>query len=1780
MKLDAEQSLETPQNMKQQIITKGQPLQQQKAYASADIRSRSRQAKKGWKKQSLVGKMWEIYWDPHNCSQSSKHHPTSDHSSDHSSSSSSSNSSHYPDSSHSSSASEQSESEYDADWYDAHVKSYSPESDIFEVSFVGEEKTWRMDLKPQFVRPIESPSYSSDASAAMPLSMLEEEEEEEEEKEGPAVVEVMQHEEYDVDRNWANGVTQKDWEIYWEPSTSDDCKDHNSDDDHESFHSDWYEATIQSYNPTTNLFEISFLGEDKRYEMALTTESSGIKVRPSIRAWVRRTKYLLDLSKDQVMEEDGINTKDMKSIMDLLPHATESFKVDSSSASSAWFGICVDKKQFDMECYVRLLNDQLESIELLTFASSSTYELSEEPISAKRNGIMVENSKEHVDYLASRMQLMMESCSWWRSTKALIHMHGLNENDSKMARASPLVEIQDLHSRAFNGTVLFIQTLLLDSNRRPNNKKGAKRTRPLSQLPKKNVSTFTGSRESLSSSLKSKRGKKRRMTNTRRAQWAALTGEDSKDSDSDYLMNHVRNCENSYTDITSWNEILRNLNIQFDMYTHGQHLMSSELIGKILQRYASNIGGRSFRYLTSELVDCLVFFLNRGWKCIMDLVDEVKLALGFVYAKEFEHHGAQALFQTQNAYVDIDEEGEAENAIRGKGCSLDDISSCLKRCREDPLLNWMNLSEIIFFLEKKVVAIMTFHKKVWERIGSGICQPLSSPLQLHTELCHDVITGDDPVVIELSKMQDDPACLQTAVSTIATKRNIEEAIKLRKWFIIAQWILKSGHRERFQTLAKCYEQRHIIACMDQLPIEYSPLYDSKQVAMITSQLRDRYTKMRRFTDETLEGAVCESSCQELLKHFSKNYPNISILEEQCAILADMFAWNARAKKSLSVPGKVDFNLISTLHKTLQDMRRGVCPARSKITAFLLRDLDSDESIHSFVKEQITLHCAEMELLVSDLHSRGCAWYRKASHVVRSLKHYGNASVNITTPSNVSSKVSNFIELKVIKELVAEYDQSAFEFPHLDENLLNAGHDASKWVEACLSLIPSNYGCSDPSSVLQDLRHKCQSRPKGILMFPSRQLVGEWIELLHWYSQCSQTFDLLRNYYLQKSSHPGTINDTNSAIDIVQINHEIQKLTSQGYELIQSSVSQLNFHIDLKLMGNEGCLNEFKCTTPISLSKINSCAHSLNLLRSILIDDDQLGAKGVFFTLKLFVWRHLSSDFLGKLEKSSRRRGKYRPTLESAKALLQSLDHLPESFDVISKADYLLRSIFVDKYEPLRRHIFDAEEVAVKATEALDQINTERRTEITEEYVEKTLWHFKAVRTRIKNVNEFGLGVDQKTSIEVERRIRDLTWMKSIYSCPIICDTKYTSARRGVSDSHSEAYFSDEQRVSLSLLVQIYEKAPSHCRLENSNACSLEAEMSSSYNRIRTVQEQLSEWKERLHSFMPRTLRAISNRRDAQSRYSPDDVLEKYNIVSENELRNLQMHPLLRYVSIPEERNLTESLNGTMIMRDQLISIFAKDRCGHDVERIALPTNVSLIGKSGDFFLLRVVNHPLYFQLKKELAAIDLCASNLPVRTLEKVTYDWVLKVLHWIEKVAAAVFIPGQVYVGSPICKQCLSLADTERLTEEGQRIFFAITEESKKYLLKHRLSIVTRASTGNVTVKSCKGGKNLSIGGTVLKWIAFVYNGIRNDLASTLLWTKKVEGIISNDQISSGIPKSLLKMLQKAREHLAVAPNEQLLSDLLNKLKEYKHPVTQGEPASEKHNFIHNLLDIEAKEV
>ena len=75
-------------------------------------------------------------------------------------------------------------------------------------------------------------------------------------------------------------LLKRQWEIYWVSEESDDENNNSLND------SDWYDATIDRYNPKTNLFMVHFVGDSKNTAYEMELERS--EVRASVSAWKLR----------------------------------------------------------------------------------------------------------------------------------------------------------------------------------------------------------------------------------------------------------------------------------------------------------------------------------------------------------------------------------------------------------------------------------------------------------------------------------------------------------------------------------------------------------------------------------------------------------------------------------------------------------------------------------------------------------------------------------------------------------------------------------------------------------------------------------------------------------------------------------------------------------------------------------------------------------------------------------------------------------------------------------------------------------------------------------------------------------------------------------------------------------------------------------------------------------------------------------------------------------------------------------------------------------------------------------------------------------------------------------------------------------------------------------------------------------------------------------------------------------------------------------------------------
>jgi len=313
------------------------------------------------------------------------------------------------------------------------------------------------------------------------------------------------------------------------------------------------------------------------------------------------------------------------------------------------------------------------------------------------------------------------------------------------------------------------------------------------------------------------------------------------------------------------------------------------------------------------------------------------------------------------------------------------------------------------------------------------------------------------------------------------------------------------------------------------------------------------------------------------------------------------------------------------------------------------------------------------------------------------------------------------------------------------------------------------------------------------MFPSKQLMSEWINLLEWYTNCTSAFECMREHL----GIDRTISEESKRV--------IEELLIEGAEIVKAPPTQFStsapcdYNVNLSLIDESISVDQNNNTsTRISLPKFYDCDVSTKLLHSVLDLDYEQGLKGNLFHLKLFVWRRIGLKFLSQSKQCHTLKSVQMPSLEFAKQILDSLS-VPMSLEYLSKYDIILNFYFSTTYIELYALFKEAEKVYIEVLDVLNEVSGETQ-EITEEWIVSVCAKLKKVRSSVKALNDQGIGFDTNISNEIDRFIRDLNWTKSIFSYPFIRDGTFNFLRKGYNQNDTSADTIKSNRIDRKSVV--------------------------------------------------------------------------------------------------------------------------------------------------------------------------------------------------------------------------------------------------------------------------------------------------------------------------------------------------------------------------------------------
>jgi hypothetical protein len=988
--------------------------------------------------KSLIGKAWEIYWEPETPARPNT--PTYEsRDKQHITSSPSTSSVGTP------IMDTDDDKSYSADWYDGHIKSYSHRLGVFEVVFVGEDSIYKMKLKPEFVRPLldatvvgQGETVDTDTDTGICTSDTSDTVEHCERK-GQNIVQ-------ESSLKWKQYLIGKDWEIYWDTKTT--CSIDGQRHEEQNFDADWYDGNVQSYSPHKNTFQVSFKGEERVYQMLLGPDV----VRPSVEAWIRRTKFLLDVYEGDVDEDDGDNHSTSDCDIDAerrqIPPSTATFEV-LSSINHHLARAQVNNGQGDdhegMRHFFRAIEEQILQRQYLTIPSDDIY----------NDTISKTSTEQYVNHLCQCLDLVKEACTWYQSNSSLIQIpreacvvdiSALPDTEPQLQRettSKPIqLEVEDVYNQILLGIHIFLRTLSMKTD-----------LDTVCTKKRKNVPTI----------IRSRRLKKRRRYSS------SMQKEDLKGSpphDGGFALDGFVDTElkldvQSNRDV--WNSILQWLEDSFE--NDGKVIYPSFEIFQQLLGHLNQVETIS-RYCVRKVFKRLNKVLRSVWDEVMNWTLRTTNLLRC------------SLFSFLD---DFEEETKDETDYGDKMFTLDDIYRAQKLATKDPLLRRFNLLAYVEKLGEKIEETKEFEGKAWSIIANCTCKSVSLPSS-DIEIDESSIAKFDKTMNELSILQDEmktiPSIANVEPIGILGRQTVADAVKVRKWVI--SFVCTQLSRERAASLIFLHSHKPNSI---NIPKEYvrSKLPDLDEMF---TQLDVSFDDFIKNTNEHIPLESLQYDCEKRCRVTLDTLGKASVLtecEEQLAVLADTLALKGRIQHILNAgkDNKVCFGNVKSIFNLLNNLRTGKSATRRKLTAGLMRNIEVDKRVQAFAQNKLSLHLGQIEKLFVDLYAKGKTWKEKSETVFQALKAHDNISVSLET--SILPIKSPMVDIQRIHNLISEHESGWYSFQRYFELLSAINNEATNWLQKLNDILnPIKDFC--PYRCLADIQSHQKQRPQGCVYF--------------------------------------------------------------------------------------------------------------------------------------------------------------------------------------------------------------------------------------------------------------------------------------------------------------------------------------------------------------------------------------------------------------------------------------------------------------------------------------------------------------------------------------------------------------------------------------------------------------------------------------------------------------------------------------------------------------------------
>lgn len=856
-------------------------------------------------------------------------------------------------------------------------------------------------------------------------------------------------------KEWIQSIIGRDWEIYWRKQDSHIVKTRtkgsnskkeieeggDDDDDEET----WYDATVVEVDPKENnsgmvYFHVKFLGDEYRlFCMPLTPDI----VRPSVRAWIRRTKAILMPSSQSELDNNiykwerslphdtSISTSDavaMKEIDDAIESTypvTQSVTYHQNQEEGA-------NQLFQQlrEEHAAIINPLLKLIRHQTYLrkklSPIDVDSSGDENASHAASMSDENdddddsalSEEYVDYLETALNNLEKACVWhykcWTVMKRLFAVH---------------------HEYCKSPTKLISKDYLVHDLFR----KGCDH---LIQLSHQSNGILTQTGLVAKSNLDRKRAYVSDLDGGKDAKRSRIYEQHGAGTLHDFVEYDCRLIDLSYI-----NSMLEHVNV-------------------LDKRWYTEC----FRFMIYRVVDMILKpFLTWEKNARKFLCEEV---------------------QVSDRCLPSD-----ESNIYCRDIRYEDIESSIENANHDRLLKCFDFAEYVNRLCTKLVEIDKFEIKALNLIANVIKEP-----DTH-------IAKDDPTLQGLVELKNEAMRKGSAVEGVnpighvtsrLTLQAIEKAIESRTWLLNIK--RAESIRER-DTFVKSLVETPSLP--DPLSLD-NGFYE--RVESLVQQCSHQLAKAKKIeallelrTVATLDQEAMDFLTIQVAKKELKelqSQPYISLAEEKLAIRCDVLEWKLKAQIILSNQNPKKFEDIQSLYHDLESIQNGTGGHHRYIQRGTLKCVEADVKIQTF----LTAECAEILepwcAETTNLYSTSFILKSRADAMLAVLDP--GASLSTGTKSMTAS---NKIELAYIGDVLAEYSGSKVDISDTFMKLHSMYDHGMKWEHSMqLKLEAKDQSFEEVRRFLMQME---KGRPRGINVRPDEKIVGLLLQVLQWYATLNE-----------------------------------------------------------------------------------------------------------------------------------------------------------------------------------------------------------------------------------------------------------------------------------------------------------------------------------------------------------------------------------------------------------------------------------------------------------------------------------------------------------------------------------------------------------------------------------------------------------------------------------------------------------------------------------------------------